>query len=141
MESEGQVLTLNWEMLLAMFPQAAKMLHVPFYRTKITSWMASQEEIYRFIILEADRVDTSWPQLCTDQVCRSCPMCRSLSRVLCYSGLCVLINYVAITFETTYVSITFQCTRYMQLTCFDHRFCLRICFDCCSFSELRCIGG
>ena len=56
------------------FPQVCHRLQVPFYRTKVTSWMASQEEDYRFILLEADASeDRSWAQLCVEQVAPSTP--------------------------------------------------------------------
>lgn len=39
-----------------------------FYRSKITSWMAAQEEEFRFIILEADASPTAWSSVCVAQV-------------------------------------------------------------------------
>jgi hypothetical protein len=67
-ETEGTCLTLTWQTIKVLFPQAGHRLQVPFYRTKVTSWMASQEEDYRFILLEADPADDrSWAQLCVEQ--------------------------------------------------------------------------
>jgi CRP-like cAMP-binding protein len=66
---EGSCLTLTWGTLSLWFPEVCRRLHVPFYRTKVTSWMASLEEEYRFILLEADpSEDASWAQLCVEQV-------------------------------------------------------------------------
>lgn len=56
-------------MLNVWFPAICDRLQVPFYRTKVTSWMASMEEEYRFIIMEADASeDPNWAQLCVEQV-------------------------------------------------------------------------
>lgn len=67
-ESEGPCLALTWTTMKVLFPQVCHRLQVPFYRTKVTSWMASQEEDYRFILLEADPAeDRSWAQLCVEQ--------------------------------------------------------------------------
>jgi hypothetical protein len=46
--------------------QAAK-LHVPFYRSKLTTWMAKQEEKYRFIVLQGDPLSAAWTSLCITQ--------------------------------------------------------------------------
>lgn len=66
-----------------LFPQVCHRLQVPFYRTKVTSWMASQEEDYRFILLEADPAeDRGWAQLCVEQACpRPAVLVCSASRV------------------------------------------------------------
>jgi hypothetical protein len=43
-------------------------VQVPFYRTKLTSWMAAFEETYRFILLEADCAEhRDWANLCIEQ--------------------------------------------------------------------------
>ena len=69
-EGEGNQCTIiTWQMLNVWFPQRCDRLQVPFYRTKVTSWMASMEEEYRFIIMEADASeDPNWAQLCVEQV-------------------------------------------------------------------------
>ena len=69
-ETEGNQCTIiTWQMLNVWFPQICDRLQVPFYRTKVTSWMASMEEEYRFIIMEADASeDPNWAQLCVEQV-------------------------------------------------------------------------
>lgn len=67
-DSEGPCLALTWTTMKMLFPQVCHRLQVPFYRTKVTSWMASQEEDYRFIILEADpSEDRGWAQICVEQ--------------------------------------------------------------------------
>eukprot|EP00898_Chlorokybus_atmophyticus_P004975 jgi/Chlat1/5479/Chrsp36S05433 len=45
---------------------AAK-LHIPFYRSKLTAWMAAQEESYRFIVLQGDPHAVEWTHLCITQ--------------------------------------------------------------------------
>ena len=41
-----------------------------FYRSKLTGWMAQQEENYRFILLQADAAASPWSQLCVSQADR-----------------------------------------------------------------------
>ena len=44
-------------------------LHTRFYRSKLTTWMAHQEENYRFILLEVDPSrHPHWTQICVSQV-------------------------------------------------------------------------
>ena len=43
----GPTLHLSSATIELMFPTAAGRLHTSFFRTKITSWMAAQEEDYR----------------------------------------------------------------------------------------------
>uniref|UniRef100_A0A7S0NQE9 Patatin n=1 Tax=Micromonas pusilla TaxID=38833 RepID=A0A7S0NQE9_MICPS len=38
-----------------------------FYRSKMTGWMAQQEENYRFILLQADAGASPWSQVCVSQ--------------------------------------------------------------------------
>ena len=38
-------------------------LQSQFYRSKLTGWMAQQEENYRFILLQADPVASPWSQV------------------------------------------------------------------------------
>jgi len=38
-----------------------------FYRSKLTGWMAQQEEVHRFIVLQADAHTTSWSKVCASQ--------------------------------------------------------------------------
>jgi hypothetical protein len=79
-EGENQCTIITWQMLNVWFPQICDRLQVPFYRTKVTSWMASMEEEYRFIIMEADASeDPNWAQLCVEQVWQH----ASRSRVVC----------------------------------------------------------
>lgn len=67
--NEGSCLTLDWSMVKSMQPHAAERLKVPFYRTKLFSWMAAFEETYRFILLEADPSESKhWADLCIEQV-------------------------------------------------------------------------
>lgn len=43
----GPTLHLNASTLEVSFPTAFQRLHISFYRSKLTSWMAAQEEDYR----------------------------------------------------------------------------------------------
>ena len=44
-------------------------MQVPFYRTRLTAWLAAYEETYRFILLEADPAESrDWASLCIEQV-------------------------------------------------------------------------
>jgi lysophospholipid hydrolase len=45
-------------------------LQSKFYRSKLTGWMAQQEENYRFIILQADATASPWSQVCVSQADR-----------------------------------------------------------------------
>ena len=49
----GATLHLTASTVAMTFPTAFDRLHVSFYRSKITSWMAAQEEDYRYISLTA----------------------------------------------------------------------------------------
>ena len=42
-------------------------LQSKFYRSKMTGWMAQQEENYRFILLQADATSSPWSQVCVSQ--------------------------------------------------------------------------
>jgi hypothetical protein len=46
----GPTLHLNASTLELSFPTAFHRLHISFYRSKLTSWMAAQEEDYRLVI-------------------------------------------------------------------------------------------
>ncbi|DBB17173.1 TPA: hypothetical protein ACH3X3_014241 [Trebouxia sp. C0006] len=63
----GATLNLSASTVAMTFPTAFDRLHVSFYRSKITSWMAAQEEDYRFILLEADTTLTPWSKICISQ--------------------------------------------------------------------------
>ncbi|KAA6424228.1 MAG: patatin-like phospholipase domain-containing 7, partial [Trebouxia sp. A1-2] len=63
----GATLHLSASTVAMTFPTAFDRLHVSFYRSKITSWMAAQEEDYRFILLEADTTLTPWSKICISQ--------------------------------------------------------------------------
>ena len=43
-------------------------LGTKFYRSKLTGWMAQQEEDYRFILLLAEPSANSWSEICVSQV-------------------------------------------------------------------------
>jgi lysophospholipid hydrolase len=45
----------------------ARRLDNLFYRSKLTSWMAQQEEEHRFIVLQADAHSSSWSKVCASQ--------------------------------------------------------------------------
>ncbi|GLC44977.1 hypothetical protein PLESTB_001747900 [Pleodorina starrii] len=63
----GPVLLLDATVLSLQFPTASERLDVLFYRSKVTSWMAAQEEEYRFILLEADVAASPWSSVCVAQ--------------------------------------------------------------------------
>ena len=63
----GPCLQLNSTSIGLLFPAAFERLDVLFYRSKITSWLSSQEEEYRFIILEGDNHTTPWSSVCVAQ--------------------------------------------------------------------------
>jgi len=42
-------------------------LHSFFYRTRLSSWIAQQEEEYRFIVLLGDASGSTWSQVCVSQ--------------------------------------------------------------------------
>ena len=47
-----------------------------FYRSKLTGWMAQQEENYRFILLQADAKGSAWSQVCVSQADRVAVVAR-----------------------------------------------------------------
>jgi len=67
LEAWGPVLHLSSASMQLAFPAASERLHSAFYRSKVTSWMAQQEEDFRFILLETDTGASPWSQLCTSQ--------------------------------------------------------------------------
>eukprot|EP00884_Botryococcus_braunii_P018904 jgi/Botrbrau1/5698/Bobra.0071s0031.1 len=60
----GPTLYLMPSTMAMTFPSDFEKLHMHFYRSKITSWMASQEEDNRFILLEGDATKTYWSRIC-----------------------------------------------------------------------------
>jgi hypothetical protein len=73
---------------------ASARAQVPFYRTKLTSWMAAFEETYRFILLEADASEhKDWAHLCIEQARRPwCVLPASRCRHMHRCTLCTLAN-------------------------------------------------
>eukprot|EP00798_Chlamydomonas_sp_ICE-L_P019927 gene19927-26631_t len=67
LEEQGPVLQLNSTSIGLLFPTAFERLDLHFYRSKITSWLSSQEEEFRFIILESDLHPTPWSSVCVAQ--------------------------------------------------------------------------
>ena len=51
----GPTLHLNASTLEVSFKTAFQRLHTTFYRSKLTSWMAAQEEDYRWVALTGER--------------------------------------------------------------------------------------
>lgn len=51
----GPTLHLNASTLEVSFQTAFQRLHTTFYRSKLTSWMAAQEEDYRWVALSEER--------------------------------------------------------------------------------------
>ena len=64
----GKTLLLTSNDVAVRFPtEFEKLATSNFHRSKITSWMATQEEEYRFILLVADNTVNAWSSLCTAQ--------------------------------------------------------------------------
>ena len=64
----GPVLTLDKAAVAARFTDGTMMrLGSRFYRSKLTGWMATQEEAYRFILLLADTGASAWSRVCVSQ--------------------------------------------------------------------------
>ena len=51
-----------------------------FYRSKLTGWMAQQEENYRFILLQADASDGAWSRVCVSQADRVAVVAKTSHR-------------------------------------------------------------
>jgi hypothetical protein len=43
-------------------------MHLPFYKTRVASWIMQQEEDYRFVILKGDLSNEAWAAVCVSQV-------------------------------------------------------------------------
>ena len=64
----GSTLLLNSSIIDEMFPdETTQRLDNFFYRSKLTGWMAEQEEVHRFIVLQADSRASSWSKVCASQ--------------------------------------------------------------------------
>ena len=63
----GPTLLLSGGKVGMAFPLVAERLSNRFYRSKLTAWMAAQEEDYTYIILQADASDTEWSKICVAQ--------------------------------------------------------------------------
>ena len=64
----GSTLLLNSSVIDEIFPDGTtKRLDNYFYRSKLTGWMAEQEEVHRFIVLQADSRGSSWSKVCASQ--------------------------------------------------------------------------
>ena len=57
-------------------PNPVTRLENAFYRSKLTGWMAQQEENYRFILLQADASGGAWSQVCVSQADRVAVVAR-----------------------------------------------------------------
>ena len=55
-------------------------LSAKFYRSKLTGWMAQQEENHRFIVLQADALASPWSQVCVSQADRILVVARASAR-------------------------------------------------------------
>ena len=64
----GSTLLLSSSMIDEIFPDGTtSRLDNSFYRSKVTGWMAEQEEVHRFIVLQADASSSSWSKVCASQ--------------------------------------------------------------------------
>ena len=63
----GPTLLLSGNKVGMAFPLVAERLSNRFYRSKLTAWMAAQEEDYAFIILQADGEASDWSKICVAQ--------------------------------------------------------------------------
>jgi len=55
-------------------------LGAKFYRSKLTGWMAQQEENHRFIVLQADARASPWSQVCVSQADKILVVARASAR-------------------------------------------------------------
>ncbi|KAK3255714.1 hypothetical protein CYMTET_35114 [Cymbomonas tetramitiformis] len=69
LQAFGPTLHLSAEAVAPHFPDdTLNKLHTRFYRSKLTSWMAQQEENFRFILLEGDMAHHAlWTRICVTQ--------------------------------------------------------------------------
>ena len=67
LEKLGPTLLLSGAKIGMAFPLVAERLSNRFYRSKLTAWMAAQEEDYTYIILQADAELTEWSKICVAQ--------------------------------------------------------------------------
>jgi len=67
LEKFGPTLLLSGSKVGMAFPLVAERLSNRFYRSKLTAWMAAQEEDYSFIILQADPDTSDWSKICVAQ--------------------------------------------------------------------------
>ena len=47
-------------------------MHLPFYKTRVASWIVQQEEDYRFVILKGSLGNAAWSSICVSQVLLMC---------------------------------------------------------------------
>ena len=71
----GPTLHLNSGTLELSFPTAFQRLHVSFYRSKLTSWMAAQEEDYRCVCCHPFTLVPITSAVCLGQVVQSPHKC------------------------------------------------------------------
>ena len=67
LEKLGPTLLLSGAKVGMAFPVVAERLSNRFYRSKLTAWMAAQEEDYTYILLQADSEVTEWSKICVAQ--------------------------------------------------------------------------
>ena len=73
LEGFGKTLWLDEMAARGVFPdddRTMTRLASKFYRSKLTAWMAQQEERYRFIVLQTDASASPWSQVCVSQADR-----------------------------------------------------------------------
>ena len=64
----GTVLTLDVATIASVLGnETITTMHLPFYKTRVASWIVQQEEDYRFLLLKGDLKNTAWSSICVSQ--------------------------------------------------------------------------
>ena len=64
----GAVLTLELATIERVLgAETVTRMHLPFFRTRVASWIVQQEEDYRFVLLSADLANEAWAAVCVSQ--------------------------------------------------------------------------
>lgn len=53
-------------------------MHLPFYRTRVASWIVQQEEDYRFVLMKGHLQNESWTSICVSQADSVCATSRDV---------------------------------------------------------------
>ena len=64
----GAVLTLELATIERVLgSETVTRMHLPFFRTRVASWIVQQEEDYRFVLLSAELANEAWAAVCVSQ--------------------------------------------------------------------------